>query len=199
MKVFIPYLRTLPYPSNKNSLETLKIFSAIFSVTISLHFVHIFIFVFFSDISPSSFLYETLSHYFENLERLVNKNSPNTFQIVSIIFSTMLSLHFVNIFIFDFLSETSSSHFHYEGCCSIFWESYISNEEIFTTCIPKNVALSFPRWFIFILYEIFFLAFFYFHVQSFLFMVFCTGHIVIQEHETNQSRPNFFFCNDFSF
>ena len=63
MKVFIPYLSTLPYLSNKNSLETLKIFSAIFSVTISLHFVHIFIFDFSSDISPS-FLYETLSPLF---------------------------------------------------------------------------------------------------------------------------------------
>ena len=102
MKVFITYLRTLPYLSNKNSLETLKIFSAIFSVTISLHFMHIFIFDFSSDISPSYFLYETLSHYFENLERLVNKITPETFQIVSIIFSTMISLHFVNIFIFDF-------------------------------------------------------------------------------------------------
>ena len=143
MKVFIPYLRTFTYLSNENLLETLKIFSAIFSVTISLHFVHIFIFDFSLGHIPLCPLWNSFPIIFENLEKLVNKNSPNTFQIVSFIFSTMLSLHFVNIFIFDFLSETSSSHFHYEGCCSIFWESYLSNEEIFTTCIPKMLHYHF--------------------------------------------------------
>ena len=52
LKIFLFYSTTLTYPSNKNSLDTLKMISALFSATIAIHFAPHVLFVFHCTLSP---------------------------------------------------------------------------------------------------------------------------------------------------
>ena len=62
LKIFLFYSPTLTYPSNKNSLDTLKMISALFPVTIAIHFAPHVLFVFHCTLSPFIFTMKTTLH-----------------------------------------------------------------------------------------------------------------------------------------
>ena len=62
LKIFLFYSPTLTYLSNKNSLDTLKMFSTLFPATIAIHFTPHVLFVFHCTLSPFIFTMKTTLH-----------------------------------------------------------------------------------------------------------------------------------------